>query len=111
MSDVKFERKESVSRDEAARWLSLLSKAFTGGDHAELPFEPSTLSLNIPDQVRAELEVEVDGDEVEVEVEFKWSTIEHEEAVSPAGVAASPTRVRHGDTARKTTRTTKSRKR
>lgn len=111
MSDVKFEHKESLSRDEAARWLSLLSRAFAGGNHAELPFEPGTVSLNIPDQVRAELEVEVDGDEVEIEVEFKWSTITHEGAASSADVAAAPTEGRHGDGARKTTRTTKPRKR
>jgi hypothetical protein len=30
MSDVKVERKEAVSRDEAASWLTLLSQAFTG---------------------------------------------------------------------------------
>jgi amphi-Trp domain-containing protein len=76
MADVKLERKESVSRDEAAIWLSQLSKAFTKGEDAELPFGPGTVSLQIPDQIRAELEVEVDGDEVEVEVEFKWSLAE-----------------------------------
>jgi hypothetical protein len=37
MSDVKVDRKESLSRDEAAQLLSLLSKAFAAGDHAELP--------------------------------------------------------------------------
>lgn len=58
MSDVKVERKESVSRDEAARWLSLLSRAFTVGYHAELPFGPGTVSLHIPDRVRAELAVQ-----------------------------------------------------
>jgi amphi-Trp domain-containing protein len=86
MADVKLERKESVSRDEAAIWLSLLSKAFAKGDHAELPFGPGTVSLQIPHQVRAELEVEVDGDEVEVEVEFKWSLAEPE---APPTVQAS----------------------
>jgi amphi-Trp domain-containing protein len=74
MSDVKVERKEPVSRDEAADWLSLLSRAFTQGGDAELPFGPTTLSLRIPDSVRAEFEVEVDGDEIEIEIEFKWST-------------------------------------
>jgi amphi-Trp domain-containing protein len=79
MSDVKVERKESLGRDEAAKLLALLSRAFTAGGHAELPFEPSSVSLYIPDQVRAEIEVEVEGDEVEVEVEFKWSMVDHEE--------------------------------
>jgi amphi-Trp domain-containing protein len=79
MSDVKVERKESLSRDDAATWLSLLARAFAAGDHAELPFGSSSVSLHIPDRVRAELEVEVEGDEVEIEVEFKWSIAEHEE--------------------------------
>lgn len=107
MSDVKVERKESLSRDEAARLLSLLSEAFTAGDHADLPFGPSSVSLYIPDRVRAELEVEVDGDEVEVEVEFKWSVVEHEAASAKGDRAASPARARQGNGARKSTRSQK----
>jgi amphi-Trp domain-containing protein len=79
MSDVKVERKESLSRDEAAAWLTLLATAFAAGDHAELPFGASSVSLHIPDRVRAELEVEVEGGEIEIEVEFKWSMAEHEQ--------------------------------
>jgi len=68
MSDVKVERKESVSRQDAADWLELLAKAFAEGGHVELPFGPGSVSLNVPDRVRAEFEVEVEGDEVELEV-------------------------------------------
>lgn len=74
MTDVKVERKESLSRAEAAVWLSALSKAFARGGDVTLPMGSNTVSLHLPEQVRAEFEVEVDGDEVEVEVEFKWST-------------------------------------
>jgi amphi-Trp domain-containing protein len=88
MSDVKLERKESVSRDEAADWLSLLSKAFSQGGEVEFPFGPGTVSMHIPGHVRAEFEVEVEGDEVEVEVEFKWSTA-HPEAVPAQGDGAA----------------------
>ena len=73
MSDVKVERKESVSREDAAEWLTLLSAAFAKGKHVELPFGPGSVTLHVPDMVRAEFEVEVEGDEVELEVEFKWS--------------------------------------
>ena len=111
MSDVKVERKESLSRDEAAQLLSLLSKAFTAGDHAELPFGPSEVSLNIPDRVRAELEVGVEGDEVEVEVEFKWSMAEHERGSAMADMAAPPVRSRQGNGARKSTRSTRGQER
>jgi amphi-Trp domain-containing protein len=111
MPDVKVERKESLSRDEAALWLSLLSKAFTAGDHAELPFGPSSVSLYIPDRVRAEVEVEVDGDEVEVEVEFKWSMAEHEPTAATAERALPLVKARQGNGARKSPRSSKTRKR
>ena len=107
MSDVKVERKESLSRDEAAALLSVLSKAFTAGEHAELPFGPSSVSLHIPDRVRAELEVEVEGDEVEVEVEFKWSMVEHEAASAMKDIAPPPAQARRGNGARKPTRSQK----
>lgn len=74
MSDVKVERKESLSRSEAALWLSALSKAFARGGEVSLPLGTGSLELKMPERVSAEFEVEVDGDEVEIEVEFKWST-------------------------------------
>ena len=74
VNDVKVERKESLSRQEAAQWLSALSKAFSRGGEVTLPLGTGTISLNLPEQVAAEFEVEVDGDEVEIEVEFTWST-------------------------------------
>ena len=75
MADVKVERKQSLSREDAATWLHALSRAFAHGGEVELPIgDGGTVKLHLPDEVRAEFEVEVDGDEVEVEVEFKWST-------------------------------------
>lgn len=74
MSDVKLERKESLSRQEAAQWLSVLSKAFARGGDVKLPLGAGTVELRLPEQVRAEFEVEVSGDEVEIELEFTWST-------------------------------------
>jgi amphi-Trp domain-containing protein len=74
MSDVKLERKEQLSRKEAAVWLHALSNAFAHGGHVELPVGGGTLGLQLPEQVRAEFEVTVSGTEVEVEVEFTWST-------------------------------------
>lgn len=85
MSDVKVERKESVSRQDAADWLELLAKAFAEGGHVELPFGPGVVSLHVPDHVRAEFEVEVEGDEVEVELEFKWSTAHSGAAAARGG--------------------------
>jgi amphi-Trp domain-containing protein len=108
MSDVKVERKESVSRDEAASWLLLLSEAFIAGGHGEFPFGPGTLSLHIPDRVRAELEVEVEGNEVEVELEFKWTTAKHEASPADSG-ADRVVRARQDNGARRATRSPRSR--
>jgi amphi-Trp domain-containing protein len=80
MSDVKVERKESVSREDAAGLLALVSRAFAEGSDVELPFGGGDVSLHIPDKVQAEFEVEVDGTEIEVELEFKWSTVRPEAA-------------------------------
>jgi amphi-Trp domain-containing protein len=86
MSDVKLERKELVSRAEAADLLATLARAFTAGGHTELPFGPGIVTLHIPDSVRAEFEVEVEGDEIELEIEFKWSLAQHAPG-SPAAAA------------------------
>ncbi len=92
MSDVKLERKESLSRADAAMWLSALSKAFARGGDVTLPLGAGTVGLHLPDQVRAEFEVEVDGDEVEVEIEFTWSTAHRaaDETPAPPGSGTHP---------------------
>lgn len=74
MADVSFERKRTLTRHEAAVWLSALSQGFAHGDDVQLPVGGGgTVTLRLPDEVRAEFEVEVSGDEVEVELEFTWS--------------------------------------
>ena len=74
MADVSFERKRSLSRQEAATWLTALSRGFARGDEVvELPVgDGGTVTLRLPEEVHAEFEVEVSGDEVEVELEFTW---------------------------------------
>lgn len=74
MADVTLHRPEWLSREEAAQWLAVLSKAFARGGDVTLPVGAATVELRVPDRVRAEFEVEVDGDEVEIELEFTWST-------------------------------------
>lgn len=73
MSELKFERKETMSRLEAARLLSALAEAFTEGQEAELPIGPGTVEVRVPEQLRGEIEIEVEGDEIEIELEFSWS--------------------------------------
>ena len=84
MADVTVERKESLSRSEAAVWLSVLSKAFAHGGDVKLPLGTGTISMHLPDHVEAEFEIEVEGDEVQVELEFTWSTAHREAEPPPA---------------------------
>ena len=74
MADVSFERTKVLSREEAAVWLSALSKGVARGGEVDLPVgSGGTVTLRMPDEVRAEFEVEINGDQVEVELEFTWS--------------------------------------
>jgi amphi-Trp domain-containing protein len=90
MADVKLERKESLSREEAAQWLSVLSKAFARGGEVTLPVGVATVELHLPDRVRAEFEVKVDGDEVEIELEFTWSTARRVDDQAPSVSSDDP---------------------
>jgi amphi-Trp domain-containing protein len=73
MSDLEFERKQHLTRAEAAAWLRSLADAFTEGGHVALPIGPGTVNVELPEEVDAELEVEVDGEEMQIEIEFSWS--------------------------------------
>jgi amphi-Trp domain-containing protein len=94
MSDVKIEHKVMVSRDEAAAWLSVLSKAFAADGHVELTLGPSDVKVHVPDRLQAELEVEVEGDDVEIELEFTWSRAQLAAAVAATTALRSPAKPR-----------------
>jgi amphi-Trp domain-containing protein len=72
MSDMKVEFEQTISRDDAAAWLSQLARVFVGDHDAGVPIGPGTVKLHVPGSVHAELEVQVEDDEVEVEIEFTW---------------------------------------
>ena len=74
MSDVKIEQKQSLSREEAARFIAQLAEGLGDDGKVTVRLGSSTLELAVADQLRCELEVEVDGDEIELELELKWST-------------------------------------
>ncbi|MFE6094502.1 amphi-Trp domain-containing protein [Streptomyces massasporeus] len=74
MTDLKFEQKRSLSRQEAADQLTALADALREGGDAELDLGPGTLGLRIPDDLHSELEVEIGGGEIELEIELKWKT-------------------------------------
>ncbi|MDF3048488.1 MAG: hypothetical protein K0R87_126 [Pseudonocardia sp.] len=74
MSDMELERKESLSRAEAAKRLATFAEALAAGEKVKLDLGGTSLTLHVADDVRMEFEVEVTGDEIEVEMELKWST-------------------------------------
>ncbi|MEU0895253.1 amphi-Trp domain-containing protein [Streptomyces massasporeus] len=74
MTDLKFEQKRSLTRQEAADQLTALADALREGGDAELELGPGTLGLRIPDDLHSELEVEIGDGEVELEIELKWTT-------------------------------------
>jgi amphi-Trp domain-containing protein len=88
MSDVKVEFEQTISRDEAAAWLSQLARVFAGDHDAEVPIGPGTVKLHVPGSVHAELEVEVEDDEVEVEIGFTWPRSQRNGEHRAAAVAA-----------------------
>jgi amphi-Trp domain-containing protein len=72
--EFKFEKKEVLSRKEAASWLSAIAKALGSDGSFELEREGEKLSLYVADDVKLELEVEIKDDETELEIELKWPT-------------------------------------
>jgi amphi-Trp domain-containing protein len=74
MAEMKFKKKESLSRDEAAARLSEIAAALGSGEEFELERGGEKLKLDVPDQVTLELEVEIEDGETELEVEIKWSS-------------------------------------
>lgn len=85
MADVSFERTKSLSREEAAVWLTALSRGFSHGGEVKLPVgSGGVVTLRLPDEVKAEFEVEISGDEVEVELEFTWSLVRSRESEDPS---------------------------
>ncbi|MFF7735136.1 amphi-Trp domain-containing protein [Streptomyces sp. NPDC007984] len=91
MTDLKFEQKRSLSRQEAADQLTALADALREGGDAELELGSGTLGLRIPDDLRSELEVEIGGGEIELEIELKWTTTPARPSRSrPATTPAKP---------------------
>jgi amphi-Trp domain-containing protein len=74
VSDVKVEQKQTLSREEAARFIAALADGLSDGGNVSVRLGSSTLQLSVAAQVDCELEVSVDGDEIELELELKWST-------------------------------------
>ena len=77
MTELKFERKETLNRDEAVSRLRAIADALDGTERqAELELGHDTISLPVGKEMRVEVEVELDDDEIELEIELKWAVQE-----------------------------------
>ena len=90
MAEMKFERKELLSRKEAAARLLEVAEALGSSGDFELQGGGEKLQLDVANEVTFELEIELEDGKTELEVEIKWS--------SAPQVAPTPTR----STARRT---------
>ena len=72
MVDLKFEKKESLSRQEAAALLAKIAEALASEGQFKMEREGEKLELDMAEEVRVEFEVEIEDDEIELELEIKW---------------------------------------
>ena len=76
MSNMKFKKKERVTRAEAAARLTEIAKAIRNSAKFELEHdqEKLELELDVPEEVMLEFEVEFEDGKTELEVEIKWAS-------------------------------------
>ena len=73
MNTFEVERRETISRDEAATRLRRIANLLSGDDD-EVKFERDQMQFKvaIPEQVEWKVELELGDDENELEIELKW---------------------------------------
>ncbi|MBS1843269.1 MAG: amphi-Trp domain-containing protein [Actinobacteria bacterium] len=73
MTNFEVEKRETLSRDEAATRLRRIANLLSGSDE-EVEFERGEMKfkLEVPEQVDWKVELEIGEDENELEIELKW---------------------------------------
>jgi amphi-Trp domain-containing protein len=74
MPKLKYEKKETLSRKEAAARLREIAQALGAGEEFELKRGGEKLEFDVPNEVMFEFEIEVEDGKTELEVEIKWSS-------------------------------------
>ena len=73
MNAFEVERRETISRREAATRLRRIATLLSGdGDEIKFERDEMKFKVAIPDQVQWKVELELDDDENELEIELKW---------------------------------------
>lgn len=73
MSSFEVEKRETISRDEAATRLRRIANLLSGAEE-EVSFERGEMKykLAIPERIEWKVELEMDEKESELEIELKW---------------------------------------
>lgn len=73
MENFEVEKRETLSRDEAATRLRRIANLLSGAEE-EVKFDRGELKfkVGIPDQIEWKVELEISDEESELEIELKW---------------------------------------
>ena len=73
MNGFEVERRETLTREEAATRLRRIANLLSGsGDKAEFERDGMKFKVAVPTQVEWKVELELDDEESELEIELKW---------------------------------------
>ena len=72
MDILEVERKETMSREEAARRLHALADMLARDNDVEFERDGIRFNVHVADEVHVKVELEVETDERELEIEIKW---------------------------------------
>lgn len=72
MDIVKIEKKQTLSREEAANQLRAIADELASGEGILMERDGLRVTVNLPDEFTMEVEVEIDHDEREFEITFSW---------------------------------------
>ena len=73
MNTFEVERRETISREEAATRLRRIANLLSGdGDEVKFERDEMQFKVAIPEQVEWKVELELGDDENELEIELKW---------------------------------------
>ena len=72
MEPIKIESKQTLSRQDAAAFLSELGTQLAGSDEVELNRQGVHFEFGVPDEVELDVELEVEDGKTELEIELHW---------------------------------------
>jgi amphi-Trp domain-containing protein len=85
----KLKRQWTLSREEAAGWLSILAEALAAGAMIEVDVAGERVSLHPADEIRTEIELKSRPDKQEIEIELAWSPTPGSQAAEAGAPAES----------------------